>query len=152
MWALLATMAGGCSLLDDGPARDAAGQVIEAGELDAFDLQVGDCFNNDPDSNAVGEVMAVPCTTLHDFEVYHTFNLSDGEYPGADALKNAWTQGCLAEFESFIGISFDQSSLQVSGIYPTEATWNEVDDREVLCSVTALDGSPREGSARGSRL
>lgn len=152
LWALAGQVLVGCgSLLGDGPTRDDSGQVVEAGELEAFDLQVGDCFN-DPGADAVDTVMAVPCTELHDFEVYHSFDLADGDYPGADTIQSQWTQGCLAEFEGFVGTSFDQSLLDISGIFPTEETWNELGDREVLCSVTAVDGNPREGSARNTRI
>jgi hypothetical protein len=167
MWALLGQLLVGCT--DDAPARDESGQVIEAGALRVFDLQVGDCFNghesdggdedaaaddeaDDAGDDDVNTVTVVPCSELHEFEVYHLFQLADGEYPGPDAIEVSWTQGCLAEFENFIGISFDQSLLQISAIYPNEDTWDRAGDREVVCSVTALDGSPRQGSAQSSRL
>lgn len=155
---LLLLLLVGCSAFGSGPTRDDSGQVVEAGELEPFDLRIGDCFNNAGTEGAGGEeegvdtVMVVPCSELHDYEVYHTFDLADGEYPGVDAIEGAWTGGCLAEFELFVGTSFDQSIFEISAIYPTEATWNEVGDREVICSVTALNGDLREGSARNSRI
>lgn len=117
--------------------------------MEALDLQLGDCFN-DPASAEVETVIVVPCDADHDFEVYHLFELPDGEYPGPEKLEEQWIQGCLPEFEPFVGVSFDESGLDISAIFPTEQSWEDLDDREVLCSVTAVDGSPRRSSARGT--
>ncbi len=140
----------GCGLFgdDDDAARD----------VEAFDLQIGYCFNSpdESDDTAAGQgseverVTVVSCSEEHDFEIFHTFELDDGPYPGPAALEELWIQGCLERFEDFVGSGFDESSLDVSAIFPTERSWDELDDREVLCSVTAVDGAPRSGSARGS--
>lgn len=151
--AVLAASAG-CSLTDTGPERDASGALIESGEVEALDLQVGDCFNGPGagGGETVLTVMVVPCDELHEFEVYHAFDLEDGDYPGTDAVQELWIAGCLSEFEGFVGMPFDQSELDISGIFPTAETWNELDDREVLCSVTAVSGEPRTGSAERARI
>jgi hypothetical protein len=132
-----------------GPARDDRGALIGGGSLLPFELEVGDCFD-DPGPGEVETVMVMPCEGEHDFEVYHRFMLPDGSYPGAQAIQDAWIEGCLAEFELFVGTSFDESMLDISGIYPTRESWEGIDDREVLCSVTAVNGQPRAGSAQGS--
>ena len=148
--ALAGGLLAGCGLFDsDGPKRDESGQVIESGTVEAFDLQLGDCFN-DPGSAEVEQVIVVPCRLEHDFEVYHLFELADGPYPGADVLEDQWIEGCLAEFEPFVGVAFDASELDISAIFPTAQSWEEVDDREILCSVTAVSGVPRTASARAS--
>ncbi|MCP3987555.1 MAG: hypothetical protein GY724_00650 [Actinomycetia bacterium] len=139
-----------CGLFSDsGPTRDDDGVVVESGTLRAFDLLLGDCFN-DPGSGEVEVVLVVPCVEPHDFEVYHVFMLDDGPYPGPAVIEDEWIEGCLAEFEPFVGVSFDVSVLDMSAIFPTRQSWDELDDRVVLCSVTAVDGEPRAGSARGS--
>lgn len=130
-------------------ARDESGQVLEATVLDAFDLQVGDCFN-DSGTEEVRNVEVVPCTNGHDFEVYHQFELDNGSFPGTDAIEQAWVEGCLAQFEPFVGVGFDESRLDISAVFPTEASWEQLDDRVILCSVTAVDGSRRSSSAAGS--
>lgn len=148
VWATVAIA--GCGLAsDDGPARDDSGQVIESGVVEAFDLQLSDCFN-DPGSDEVQVVTVLPCSTNHDFEVYHLFQLADGDYPGPDALEDLWIQGCLPEFEPFVGMSFDESELDISAIFPTQQSWDDLGDREVLCSVTAVNGLPRATSAQDS--
>ena len=150
--AALAVAATGCGLLPTGPpSRDATGVVIEGGEAAPFDLRRGDCFNN-PGEGEVHTVEVVPCQEPHDFEVYHLFTFDDGPYPGDEAIKNRWINDCLAEFEPFVGSSFDESMLDVSAIFPTPQSWEELGDREVLCSVTAVSGEPRTSSARNSGI
>jgi hypothetical protein len=139
----------GCGSESSAPERDESGQVMASGQVEALEIQVADCFN-DAGLDAVEEVTVVPCTDPHDYEVFHVFELADGAYPGVDAIETSWIDGCLARFEAFVGTTFEASLLDISAIYPTEETWNELGDREVLCSVTAVDGSLRTSSARSS--
>lgn len=143
LWLVVAmTTSTGCGLLTDDD--ETSGTVVKA-----FDLQVGYCFNN-PGESEVEQVTVVECTEAHEFEIFHAFQLEDGPYPGAESLDDLWIQGCLAHFEDFVGSTFDESSLDVRAIFPTMESWNELDDREVLCSVTAVDKSLRTSSAAGS--
>lgn len=149
---LVALTSASCGLVSESaPARDDDGAHVESGTLAAFDLQLGDCFN-DPGSGEVEAVGVVPCTEAHDFEVYHVFTLDDGTYPGTEVIQDKWIDGCLAEFEPFVGTSFDVSILDISAIFPTQQSWEELGDRVILCSVTAVDGMPRTGSARSSNV
>ncbi|MEZ5410974.1 MAG: septum formation family protein [Acidimicrobiales bacterium] len=148
--AVLVALAG-CGSDRGEPPRDSTGQVLAPTTVDALDIHLADCFNN-PGVESVEEVMVVPCAEPHDFEVFHSFQLADGPYPGDDKVQDEWFKGCLAEFEAFVGTKFDESALDVSAIYPTEQTWNELEDREVLCSVTAIDGTRRTGSARNAGI
>lgn len=123
------------------------------GEVEAIELEVGDCFNETVEkSQTVESVMVVSCDEAHDFEVYHAFDLEDGPYPGVEVVEDLWIAGCLDRFEDFVGVSFDASVLEISGIFPTEETWVALGDREVACSVTAVDGEPRTGSAAGAGI
>ncbi|MEM9131664.1 MAG: septum formation family protein [Actinomycetota bacterium] len=146
----------GCGLFSDDDSE------LTTRDVEAFDLQIGYCFNSPGgddeetttteagEGSEVERVTVVSCGDAHDFEIFHTFELDDGTYPAPEELENLWIQGCLARFEDFVGSSFDESMLDISAIFPTERSWDELGDREVLCSVTAVDGEPRAGSARGS--
>ncbi|WP_460801941.1 hypothetical protein [Microbacterium sp. GXF6406] len=60
--------------------RDAATEeVTEAGDVSAFEMKVGDCFD-DEGGEMVTEVPAVPCADAHDNETYFIFDVEDGEY------------------------------------------------------------------------
>ena len=57
---------------------------------------------------------------------------------------------CLAEFEPFVGMSFEDSELDINYFTPTEDSWTRLGDREILCfilSATAVTGT-LEGTAR----
>ncbi|MEL7208904.1 MAG: septum formation family protein [Actinomycetota bacterium] len=142
LWMVVILASSGCALANGGDGGS-------GGDTQAFDLVLGDCFNA-PGSAEVERVTVVACSEEHDFEIFHTFELDDGAYPGAEQLEDQWIQGCLAQFEGFVGSTFDESALDISAIFPTRESWNELGDREVLCSVTAVDGTPRSSSAAGS--
>ncbi len=145
-----AALVGGCSVTtaDDQSTRDSAGDVVEGGEVGAFRLQVGDCLAE----AAVGDVKSVPvvpCTDPHDTELYHSFDLPDGDFPGEEAVIASAEEGCLAEFEAFIGATYESSIYDVSYLYPTEQSWTDLDDRTVLCGVFLVDGTAAVESAAG---
>ncbi len=114
-----------------------------------FDLEVGQCFD-DPDSfDEVANVDIVDCAEPHDNEVYHVFDLADGDYPGLAAVEADAGDGCLAQFEPFVGRDYASSQLDVRYLYPTPETWDE-GDREIVCSLFDLSGDPMTGSQQGS--
>lgn len=132
----------------DETSRDDAGTITEGGELSVFQIRVGDCFNAG-DDDTLETVDAVPCAEPHEFEAYAKFELPNGEYPGPEALQSQVEAGCVAPFESYVGVAYQSSSLYYFAIQPSADTWEDQDDREVLCSVTTEDGSARTGSAAG---
>lgn len=130
----------GCSLLgnivsdaDPTPADPSVGV-----DTDAFAIAVGDCLN---DGNIDGEVTTVPtiaCDQPHDSEAYASIIIDDGAYPGEDAILAQADDACRAEFDSFAGISYDESVLDFSYYYPTEGSWSG-GDREILCLIYEFD-------------
>ncbi|WP_104164451.1 septum formation family protein [Cryobacterium sp. N22] len=136
------TLSGCTSLSDLFPqeaARDAETQEIsEAGEADVFSLTVGDCFN-DQDADEVESVTAIPCADAHDYEAYFAFDVTeDGAFPGDDALTQIAEDGCVAEFATFVGKSYEESTLLFNYLSPSEGSWDS-GDREILCLVMGED-------------
>jgi Septum formation len=152
----------GCSALQGAaggvePERDRDGQVTEAAQANAFALRVGDCLNLDdapatdaPVSEEVESVPTVPCDQEHDGEVYAVEDMDEGEFPGDEAVATAAEEFCLSEFQDFVGVAYDESPLDFTTFSPTEDSWNELDDRELLCIVVDPEGGVTgtlEGSA-----
>lgn len=133
---------------DDSSTRDESGEVVEAGEVGAFRLQVGDCLAEEAIGD-VDSVPVVPCDEPHDSELYHTFELTGAEYPGEAAVVEAAQQGCLDTFGAFVGEPYETSIYDIAYIYPVESSWTDVNDRSVLCGVYLVDGSLAVGSAAG---
>jgi len=144
---LMSVSCGGAGTADESTRDD--GEVVEAGEVGAFRLQIGDCF----DSDAEGEVESlpvVPCSDEHTGEVFHLFDLPDGEFPGTAAVSESAQDGCLAAFEGYVGRDFASSRYDIGTLSPTEATWDGIDDREIVCTLFDVDGARLTGSAAGS--
>lgn len=142
---LISTIAGG----DKEPPRDDdTGEITEEGDLDVFSIAVGDCLGETPEGE-VESVTAVPCSESHDGEVFYDFSLPDGEFPGDDALVDAVYAGCDPAFETFVGLPYDESSLDYTYYAPTAESWAQLNDRLVSCVITDPNG-PVTGSLQGA--
>lgn len=102
--------------------------------LDAFQMSAGDCFDDVAlGSEEVADVPAVSCAQPHDNEVFATFDVPDGDFPGDERLYELADQGCLDRFQDAIGAPYEQSVLVFTTLIPSERSWNERNDREVVC-------------------
>lgn len=118
-----------------------------------FRLDVGTCYDNPPSGETeVGTIPVVDCSEAHDNEVYYVFDLPDGNYPGSTAIREVAADRCLEAFEPFVGIAYADSTLDVAWFVPTPGSWDGRRDREVACSVFAVDRSKLTGSAAGSGI
>lgn len=128
-----------CSLLDDDPERDPdSGELLEATEINPFDLQLGDCLAEFDEGSEVSTIPAVPCGEPHTDEIYASAELPDGEFPGAEAITGFADDECVAAFAEFVDLPYEESQLSVRYFTPTEESWSD-GDREVLC-VLADEG------------
>ena len=145
----------GCSALDSiiasDPERDPETQEVnEAGTADVFSLRVGDCYNDEGSTDEeISSVPAVPCSEPHDNEAYFAFDIADGDFPGDESILASADEGCFTEFEPFVGFSYEESELDFGYIFPTEASWAD-GDREILCTIYAVDLTQVTGSLAGA--
>ncbi len=140
----------GCS--SDQTTRDDDGEIIEGGELGVFAVQQGDCILFPDEDGDVESFEAVSCDEPHDGEIYQLFNIEGyEEFPGESVISSDAQAGCRAAFEPFVGIDYDSSQYFFTFLSPSEATWDGVDDREVICIITTADGEPQlTGSLEGA--
>ncbi|MEP7762809.1 septum formation family protein [Sanguibacter sp. 25GB23B1] len=144
--ALAAALAlSGCSAVDDimgsdEPERDDSGEIVEATEADVFSVLVGDCVNSADLFGMVETIPTIPCGEPHDSEAYAVTEMPEGDYPGTDAVDTAADEFCYAEFAAFVGMSYEESTLDYFPLTPTEEGWNSVDDRQLLCFVADPEG------------
>ncbi|MUL43519.1 hypothetical protein FZ103_20490 [Streptomonospora sp. PA3] len=102
---------------------------------DVFQLKVGDCLADELGSGEISEAATVECGQAHFGEVFASVMMDDGSYPGDSQVTTRAEEACTGEFESFIGVPYADSQLDMHMLYPTEQTWNELNDREILCIV-----------------
>lgn len=138
----------------DDSRRDDSGEIREEQSIASNLLRAGDCLG-------VGEVdemmrdnqyehTAVPCSKPHSGEVYHVFDLADGDYPGDGEVIRLAENGCLDAFRPYVGLPPARSVLEVVYLHPESIGWRIADDREVICLVVEVDESTT-GSLEGAR-
>lgn len=133
--------------------RDSTGAIVDEGTVDAFQVRVGDCFDDGSafESEEVNSVAGVSCAKPHDNEVYAVFDVAEQTFPG-EALAGIAHEGCLARFEGFVGNDYESSSLDIATLYPSAESWSQQNDREVVCAVYDLEAKKLTGSVRNTRL
>jgi hypothetical protein len=125
--------------------RNDAGAITEGGSVSSFDLKPGDCLNGLAESNNITSVPAVPCTQPHDGEVFATFEITDGTWPGdAEVAKQAET-GCVQRLPEYSAKAAKDEKLEIFFLHPTAASWAQ-GDHEVTC--VAMDPAKRTGSIK----
>lgn len=143
---LLLTLVG-CGDSGGDVARDAQGRVTAPGTVRADRIREGDCFD-DPDGESVDGFPVVPCDEVHDNQVFHLFEVPDGEYPGQDALTRMALERCeAAPFTDWTALPLAESDLDVYAVVPSPDTWDRFDDRTVVCALFSRDRSPLRGTS-----
>lgn len=133
--------------------RDGDGVIVEAGDMQLKDLRVGDCWVEEPANveteELIGEVHAVPCSSLHTFEVFAVVELSGDTFHSDDWVTAGAARECEGRFETFIGVPAPDSSLDFYFTSPTEEAWTQQNYRSAVCAVGNRDLSDSAGSMRG---
>ena len=131
--------------------RNAAGEITSAGVVDAFEIRLGDCFDDEAfESTEISEIPGVPCSEPHDNEVYAVFDVPDGEWPGDERIEELAYEGCFDRFAGAIGKDYENSVIDYTTIHPSEGSWKQRDDREVICVGYHLEFEKLTSSIIGS--
>lgn len=137
--------------------RDEAGAIVSEGNVDAFTIRLGDCFDNtralaSEEGGEVSSLPGVPCSEPHDNEVYAVFDVEYASFPGDEQMGELAFEECRQRFSSFVGLDYDSSVLDITALYPSTDSWKMQDDREVVCAVYDMNGGKLTGSARNSSI
>lgn len=135
---------------EDEPERDESGAVTEGGEADVFSLQVGDCISGETEGQ-VSSTPVVPCDEPHESEAFYSHIMDEGGFPGAAAFQTAVEEHCVPAFAEYVGVPLEESALDITWLEPSQQSWDEGADREVLCMVYDPAGQTTgtlEGAAR----
>lgn len=115
---------------------------IEGAEMVPFaELEVGDClpFVDYGDTEQIYELPVVSCDQPHTDEVFFIFEVDDEEFPGEDALGESAWDGCAAQFDTYVGVPYEDSVLDFYTYQPTEISWARADDRMVQCILFSYE-------------
>ena len=132
--------------------RDATGAIVGEGTIDAFQLRVGDCFNDGSSmSDEVSDLPGVPCDEPHDYETYAVFDVALQSYPSDEEMSELAYERCLERFDGFVGLNYEDSILDIVTLYPTTESWQQ-NDREVVCALFDINEEKLVGSTRGRAI
>jgi hypothetical protein len=113
-------------------ARDASGKIVRKGDVEVTSLKVGDCLEKLAAANQVGKITALPCTSNHEAEVFHTFTAGGGDkFPGEQAVKDEATTQCLEKAKTALKPD-DAKKATVAYLKPIEAPWGK-NQKQLTC-------------------
>jgi hypothetical protein len=115
------------------PALAVAALVLTACSGAAPTAQVGECLDLNVDAAEVSELKGFDCETEHDVEVYFVGDSTQSDFD-LEAVITEAQEICIREFESFVGIALEESTLDVYYLYPQSEGW-AAGDREIICAV-----------------
>ena len=111
-----------------------------------FGLRPGECVNIGTNDLSV---TVLSCATPHDAEVFASFVLPAGAWPGAATVQQDASDGCNIRLSSYLNPQLATADLTQEYVYPNQAAWR-AGERTVVCEVSAvsgqLTGSVRAGS------
>jgi len=114
---------------------------------------VGDCLDVAVDAPRVTSLVAFDCALEHDIEVF-AVGFSTVEDYHVDHVAEEAQLLCRREFESYVGITYQESVLDIYMLYPDSLAWTN-GDREIICAAFTPDPQTGEvlrtvGSVKGS--
>jgi len=141
---VLALLVSGCS--DDG--GDSGTPVLDLSETGP-----GTCLDvPDQLGETVTKLPVIDCAKEHTHEIYAVVPYDDSDvFPGDEALNAFAERSCVGAFEPYVEISVFDSSLLMTWLVPTLSSWNDEDDKDVLCVLADFQAAPLKGSMRGAK-
>ena len=109
--------------------------------VSVFELVKGNCLDGTTlNDGLITTIRIVDCADVHTHEVYYS-----GRYPAStyDATKisDYANDTCLAQFEPYVGIEYARSRYQYLHIVPTQESWSQDNDRDVVCVAFEEDAT-----------
>ena len=131
-------------------SRSDTGEIVNDGDMMATDLRVGDCFDlKDPSAEEISDVTAKPCTVAHEFELFWTGSMPEGDYPSQTAFESFFQTHCVGGFQPYVGTGYLDSKLDIYWLTPLEETWND-GDRSIQCAIYDPENSQLTGSVKAA--
>lgn len=119
--------------------RSPAGQVTASATADPFQVKLGDC-TGDLGTGSVNTITFVPCNQEHYWEAYASVEMTEPTYPGDSVAGEEADQLCGDRFIDWVGKSKDDSQYDYTYLYPTQDTWTQAHDREIVCLAGSEEG------------
>lgn len=142
---VIAGAAGDAAAPGDGGFTDPSEDV----PADVLSLSIGQCLD-DVSTGIITSDNIVACDVPHTYEVFGEVAVPDGSFPGDGEIDSTAQQSCDEAFVSFVGVSYDESTLEYTYVAPTSDTW-ELGDRQIACLITDPAGETTGSLATSAR-
>jgi hypothetical protein len=111
--------------------------------ISVFDVKPGECFHSPKDVKAqLSSLARTSCDAPHTQESYAIVGFvnangsSASAYPGDDSVTQFAQGSCAQQFRSYVGVDYLDSSLFFTWLAPSARSWEQNDDRNIICFVT----------------
>ncbi|MBQ9919119.1 MAG: septum formation family protein, partial [Microbacterium sp.] len=118
-------------------------------ENETFALPVGTCLDELATTYITSDNV-LDCAQPHNFEIFSSFLVDDGAFPGESVFEEQAYEKCDAAFAAFVGIPYADSTLEYTYLSPTKETWAQ-GDREILCMIFDPSVAQTTGSLAASK-
>jgi acyl-CoA hydrolase len=134
-------------------------------QISVFSVKPGQCFSA-PTSVKVqlSTLTKKPCSSEHTQEAYAVVAFAapgraarptsipslTSSYPGTDVLTTFAQGVCAQRYAGYVGVDYLDSSLFFTYLLPSARSWEQADDRNVICFVTTT-GATLTTSVKGSK-
>jgi hypothetical protein len=143
VWIAVAAALGTVATLTHGFRKPVTIEYSYSGAPAVFGLRQGNCITTPNES----VVTVVSCTSPHDAEVFATFTLPAGPWPGSAAVQQEANDACGALLSGYLNPQL-AISLSRDYVYPGQVAW-QAGTRTVVCEVRAASGR-LDQSVRGA--
>lgn len=109
----------------------------------------GPCFDLEVEDGFLTGWNEVSCDGPRQAEVSFGASFEEGPWPGDDYLTSTAANTCSTAFETYVGVTPEQSVYEADWLLPTEAQWAE-GVRKGICLIVSDDGSAMTGTVKGS--
>jgi hypothetical protein len=133
-----------------------------AAPISVFDVKPGECFVAPTSVKAeLSTLSRIACTEPHTQEAYaivkytatagaSTASTGADAFPGGGVLDKFAKGVCAQRYSSYVGVDYLNSKYYYTYLLPSARSWEQEDDRSILCFITSTGGSLTT-SLKGSR-
>ncbi|MGN9908653.1 DUF4190 domain-containing protein [Phytohabitans sp. LJ34] len=122
-----------------GNTNDPTTSLADSGDVNVQRLTPGQCLNGLKEGSAIRDLPAVPCTQPHEGEVFATFDLADGDFPGDTEVGKLAEDGCVDRLKTYSAKAADDPNVEIYFLHPTQTSWR-LGDQGVACVAMSSTG------------
>jgi hypothetical protein len=125
--------------------RDGTGSISKKGDLDAFQIKPGDCFQYPGAGSDIKTVTAIPCADAHTAQVFADIDFPNATdtAPSTQALQDTMGPLCKQAAADKLDVDKVSEDAKLSYFFPQDDAWAK-GHHDILCILH--EATPATGS------